>query len=506
MTVAPALRPDLTDESDPDPPFMSLFDSVATALLDAPRLPNPRPVREEEPEAPRTRLRRSRPVPEEERPWSPWRVRVTFAVSFVAVGIPISALMLWFWGHSRPAQGVGAEIVDGCSYVWVVLAVPVLLNVVGALTFRNANTKQSHDMPLGSEVCFRIVTRGTNVEAVLKTARAVQAAMAHTPLFPYSVEIVTDNALPTVDGVRTILVPKHYRTGTGSRFKARALEYALEVSPIANTAWLFHLDEETHITPSVIRGIHSAVAEEEHSGELRIGQGVVLYHRDLDEHPFLTLADSVRTGDDLGRFRLQHLFGQSAFGMHGSFILVRNDVEMDVGFDIGPAGSVTEDAWWSLVEMAQGHRSRWVDGYCLEQSTQSVMDFLKQRRRWFVGLCLVCLHAPARLGHRITLVSSIILWGIGWLGWWSVSIAAIVVNARIPWTVLLIGTASLAAYSALYLLGLELNLDQRGLPWYRRLPWHIAQFMLLPVYSLLESSAVLYGAIRPNFDFHIVKK
>jgi egghead protein (zeste-white 4 protein) len=186
--------------------------------------------------------------------------------------------------------------------------------------------------------------------------------------------------------------------------------------------------------------------------------------------------------------------------------LVRNDVEMDVGFDLGPAGSVTEDAWWSLVEMAQGHRSRWVDGYCLEQSTQSVMDFLKQRRRWFVGLCLVCLHAPARLWHRITLVSSIILWGIGWLGWWSVSIAAVLVNARIPWTVLLIGTASLAAYSALYLLGLELNLEQRGLPWYRRLPWHVAQVLLLPIYSLLESSAVLYGAIRPNFDFHIVKK
>ena len=361
-------------------------------------------------------------------------------------------------------------------------------------------------MPPGCEVCFRIVTRGTNVEAVLKTARAVQAAMSETPLFPYSVEIVTDNELPAVEGVRTILVPRHYRTGTKARFKARALEYALEVSPISATTWLFHLDEETHITPSVIRGIHSAVAEEEFSGQLRIGQGVVLYHRDLAEHPFLTLADSVRTGDDLGRFRLQHIFGQSAFGMHGSFILVRNDVEMDVGFDIGPAGSVTEDAWWSLVEMAQGHRSRWVDGYCLEQSTQSVMDFLKQRRRWFVGLVLVCLHAPARFWHRVTLVSSIILWGVGWLGWWSVSIAAVLVNARIPWTVLLIGTASLAAYSALYLLGLELNLDQRGLPWYRRLPWHVAQMLLLPVYSLLESSAVLYGAIRPNFDFHIVKK
>ena len=192
--------------------------------------------------------------------------------------------------------------------------------------------------------------------------------------------------------------------------------------------------------------------------------------------------------------------------MHGSFILVRNDVERDVGFDLGPAGSVTEDAWWSLVEMAHGRRSRWVDGYCLEQSTQSVMDFIRQRRRWFVGLCLVCLRAPAQFWHRITLVSSVVLWGVSWLGWWTVSIAALVINARIPLPVLLIGTASLAAYSALYLLGLELNLSQRGLPWFRRLPWYFLQVLLLPIYSLLESAAVVYGIIRPTVGFHIVKK
>jgi egghead protein (zeste-white 4 protein) len=509
MTVAPATRPEIPDIEDELrllSPLPHLFESADATVLDRPSALLVEPAVEETSAAAAPRPRRARPIPVDQRPWSPWRVRVTFAVSFVVVGVPISTAMLWFWGHSSPAHGVAATVVDGFSYVWLLLALPVLLNVVGALAFTNANKKQAHAFPPGREVCFRIVTRGTNVEAVMKSALAVRAAMAQTPLFPFSVEVVTDNALPRMDGVRTILVPKHYRTSTRAKYKARALHYALEVSPVADTTWLFHLDEETHITPSVIRGIHSAVADEERSGELRIGQGVVLYHRDLDQHPFLTLADSVRTGDDLGRFRLQHLFGQSAFGMHGSFILVRNDVERDVGFDLGPAGSVTEDAWWSLVEMAQGRRSRWVDGYCLEQSTQSVMDFLKQRRRWFIGLCLVCLRAPARLWHRVTLVTSVILWGVGWLGWWSVSIAAVAVNARIPWGVLLVGTASLAAYSALYLLGLELNLDQRGVRWYRRLPWHLAQMLLLPVYSLMESAAVLYGVMKPDVGFHVVKK
>ena len=38
MTVAPALRPEIADESDST--LLSLFDSVATALLDAPTRPD----------------------------------------------------------------------------------------------------------------------------------------------------------------------------------------------------------------------------------------------------------------------------------------------------------------------------------------------------------------------------------------------------------------------------------------------------------------------------------
>ena len=448
------------------------------------------------------------PLAKHERPWSAWRVRLTFLVAFVLLLVPIYLLLSEFWRHSQPVHGPAGEAVAILSYVWILLAIPIFLNVIGALTFKGARSDPSEAEPIANLVCFRVVTRGTNVEAVLKTVQSVQEEMARSPLFPYCVELVTDQVLPVADGgvVATILVPEGYRTPSGAKFKARALHYALETSPIPDSAWLFHLDEETHLTPSVVRGIRNAIVEEERSGALRIGQGVVLYHRDLAEHPFLTLADSVRTGDDLGRFRLQHAFGQTAFGMHGSFILVRNDVEKEVGFDLGPAGSVTEDAWWSLVEMALGRRSRWVDGYCLEQSTRSAGDFIRQRRRWFVGLCLVCRRAPAVGWHKVALVTSVLLWGVSWLGWWSISIAAMIVNVRIPTAVFLIGILSLSAYSALYLLGLELNLHQRGLPWTRRAPWHVGQIILLPLFSVLESSAVALGVVHPKRDFHVVKK
>ena len=98
-------------------------------------------------------------------------------------------------------------------------------------------------------------------------------------------------------------------------------------SRLPDDSWIFHLDEESHPTASLVLGIRDAVAEEEASGEHRIGQGAILYHRGLRSNFLLTLADSIRTGDDLGRFHLQHRLGRTFFGLHGSFILVRTSVE-----------------------------------------------------------------------------------------------------------------------------------------------------------------------------------
>jgi egghead protein (zeste-white 4 protein) len=438
--------------------------------------------------------------------WSPRRIRVVFLVLLALVLVPVGAVTVVLWLHTRPVHSAAGTAVGIASGVWILLAVPVGTNCAGILGYRRGSPR--HAVAIGHHVCFRIVTRGTNVEAVCKTVRQVREQARRLPLFPYSIEVVTDSELPLEPSadLRQLCVPRGYATPGGARFKARALHYALEVSSLAPEAWILHLDEETHVTPSVLRGVAAAVAEEEQSGAHRVGQGAVLYHRDLHEHPLLTLADSIRTGDDLGRFRLQHFTQRPLWGLHGSFILVRNDVEQQVGFDFGPDGSVTEDAWWALLEMAGGRRTRWVDGYCLEQSTRSAKDFVKQRRRWFVGLMLVCRRSPAPFRLRAPLLASVVLWGLSWIGWWGVMAAILATGTRVPLFVFATGVASVCAYVAQYLLGLELNLAQRGLPLRRRIPWHLAQLALTPVFSALESSAVVYALVRPERGFHVVKK
>ena len=293
------------------------------------------------------------------------------------------------------------------------------VTVVGYVIFRRPEPPPARLAILDVPVCFRIVARGDNIPAVQGTVRSIRE-----PRWPRSRPFRTRSRwsptgrfpLPPAPEIVPLVVPDEYRTPRASLYKARALQFAVEHSTLPDTAWIMHLDEESHITRSVVLGISRAVAEEHGSESPRIGQGLILYHRNLEEDLIFGLADSIRSGDDVGRFYLQHRLGVTLFGLHGSFILVRNDIEKEIGFDVGPEGSVTEDAFWALEQMALGRRCRWVDGVVVEQAPQRLADFLKQRRRWFVGLCQVVRHAPVPLRWRLPLAFSIGAWSLAWLG------------------------------------------------------------------------------------------
>ena len=248
------------------------------------------------------------------------------------------------------------------------------------------------------------------------------------------------------------------------------------------------------------------IREEEESGQLRVGQGAILYHRQWRKHPIMTLADNVRTGDDFARFHFQHRLGRTVFGLHGSYIVVRNDVEKSVGFDFGPVGSITEDAFWALVLMQHGGRARWVDGYLEEQSTQSLRDFVKQRRRWFQGLVKVSLFAPVKLRWRACLGINTLLWSIAPLGA-LYTIGHAFYGFEVNPTIRALANLSFAEFMTLYLIGLKANLDEHGITHpISRLGWSLAQLALTPFFSLLESAGVATAIVRPVAGFHVVSK
>jgi egghead protein (zeste-white 4 protein) len=439
------------------------------------------------------------------------RHRVIVTVLTVAAMTVFYAGQQYLWPRNPLPRGYLQEVWSWGGLIWTAAFIPAVFELAGLYLWR---PPAGAPRRIGNLVCWRIVSKGVNREALTATIAACRREMRCTPLFPYVIEVLVDRntaaeGLPAEGGdLHYIRVPHGYVTPNGTVAKARALHYALQVSPLRPDTWLVHMDEESWPTRSGITGIAAMIAEEESARPWcpRIGQGTITYHREWKNHPFFTLADCIRSGSDKGRLFLSMKIGVPLFGLHGSFIVVRNDMEKSVGFDIGARGSLTEDAWWGTMAMDRGLRCRWVDGYIAEQCTQRVPDFLKQRRRWFNGLARTALSAPASWRWRAVLTVSMLAWASAPLAW-IYTAGHLIDGGYINPAIRLLADFSLAVYVATTLIGLQLNMREHGIRGIaQKVRWALTWLACLPVFSLMESAAVAYAIVRPAKDFHVVRK
>ncbi|HEY8885911.1 MAG TPA: glycosyltransferase family 2 protein [Candidatus Microsaccharimonas sp.] len=445
------------------------------------------------------------------------RSRIVVCMSTFIAGLYL--IQHYLWPKPIEPTTTSAFVVSLLSVLWIMSLPAALFGLIGMLAYRHSKNLDEVT-PILQTVVFRICSKGDNIEMVISTIDRCIKEMTRTPLFDYLVEVVINDVpaiskLPQGDRIQILVIPDAYQTARGdTKYKARGLQYALEYSEIPETAWLVHLDEETQPTSSGIKGIAKMINEEEESGKLRIGQGAILYHRNWKTKPFWTLADNVRTGDDFARFYAQHRIGQTIFGLHGSYIVVRNDVEKRVGFDFGPHGSITEDAFWAVRNMEDGVRARWCEGYLEEQSTEGLNDFLKQRARWFQGLWIVSFFAPVKLRWRLSILVNTVFWMFAPLAG-LYTVAHFFIGYATPWWVTLMANLTYASFMTLYLTGLKANMDEHKIEgWHRRAGWTIAQIALTPVFSIIESSGVVLGIwqlvksifSKKEIEFHVVKK
>ncbi|MDQ0078434.1 hypothetical protein J2S97_003633 [Arthrobacter oryzae] len=212
----------------------------------------------------RTRFHFDRPgkVLEPVRDWSlgfitGHRTRIVLCMALAIVGLYL--LQDFLWPVAVKPVTFADSLWGSASVVWLGAVIPGLLGLLGALSFRHPAHLDAV-APISQLVVFRIVTRGTNREAVASTIRRCAAEMERTPLFRYLVEIVIEDNpgvgdLPQGDTIRYLVIPRNYATANTSLYKARALQFALENSHIPDDAWLVHLDEETQPTSSGIKGI-----------------------------------------------------------------------------------------------------------------------------------------------------------------------------------------------------------------------------------------------------------
>jgi egghead protein (zeste-white 4 protein) len=156
--------------------------------------------------------------------------------------------------------------------------------------------------------------------------------------------------------------------------------------------------------------------------------------------------------------------------------------------------------------MQRGHRCRWVDGYLEEQSTESIGDFVRQRRRWFQGLVKVAIHAPVKLRWRLCLGTNTLLWSLAPFAS-LYTVAHLFYGFSHEWWIRFLANDSFSAFATLYLIGLRANLREHAIhSRLARTGWTAAQIVLLPIFNLIEGIGVLAAILRPVSGFHVVKK
>ena len=370
---------------------------------------------------------------------------------------------------------------------------------------------------------FRIVTRGTNKSLVKQHVKHSWCVLSKIlPSHQFFIEVATDNSqdfiatdveeVMMMSSVRELVVPKEYQTSTGAKYKARALQYAIEHSAAKEDDWIVHLDEETRFDAETVRHIlHHCVTEsdaiqrdEKKYGN--IGQGTILYGTNEIDNYVTTLADSVRVGDDLGKFRLQYELHEPLIGMHGSFVVCHNAVEKEVTFDHGMEGSITEDAYFALIARWQkGVKFSWIDAFMYEQSPFTFGDFMRQRCRWYVGLWLVCMSNAIPVKGRMTLTFFMCTWASTPLIWIAL-VLNIFIDSDISYGYRMVTSVMAGVSTWGYIVGFLFTFRMRdGIMRYLGLA--ILQYVCLPLFAILEMSGVLLGIFRPPVTaFHVVQK
>ena len=158
----------------------------------------------------------------------------------------------------------------------LILCYPYTVFVVIATFFRdkNGNTETEITKMTTKTICFRVVTRGMFPQLIKKNRDYNLSVLKGFENLKYIYEIVTDKKIGDIDTIERcheVLVPDDYSTKTGAKFKARALQYALEIniSDLNDDDLVVHLDEETRLTNSSVIGIVNFAIENKH----QIGQG-----------------------------------------------------------------------------------------------------------------------------------------------------------------------------------------------------------------------------------------
>jgi beta-1,4-mannosyltransferase len=460
--------------------------------------------------------------------WGAWATSRESVLYWIFVLLPLlyCGLTLKFISTvpaDLPIEAWGEFALFLLKLFWLVGLIPAAANILGLILYGSPERANKANLlalrregwTLNKKLVVAYVSRGHNYQALARSIRDTRAVLADYGAH-FDIEVVTDLEVASKIGApyaHYTVVPPDYAPPNGTKWKARALHYLLNTSQVRTQAgcsqenvWVLHMDEESQLTPEALAGIHRFINAPENAR--KIGQGEIKYnsHR-YGDNWLITSMDALRTGDDLGRFRLQfNLFGRALFGMHGSFILVPAEVETAIGFDLGGKGSVTEDAYFALKATERGYRFGWVDGFIREQSPYTITALMRQRRRWFCGLRLLANDKTIRWDVRLPVAISVFLWRWMWMGTLATVFNVAAGGGYFPAELAILAAVIGGSTTAVYLVGTHRNLLDAEFSTFRKICLYVAVPVAMPLMGIIENAAVIWGLLQPVKGFDIVEK
>ena len=417
--------------------------------------------------------------------------------------------------------------------------------------FVEQDLRRIHNDPA---IIFQITTRSaTKTPVVRRGILSVMNSAHKVNFYNYRISVVTDDPedVKTLSNEKceVVLVDRDFHTNAIK--KGRALQYAVEHRRRAGTNtdkhWIFHMDDESYVTSQTILALLKFIRE----GNGIASEGPIFYPLKFESANRLTaIAESIRP------FACYDCVSQMTnpppLHMHGSNLLIRSDVEDEIGWNFGPTLAEDQMFGFKVYEKYGRGAMGWHGGILLEQPPLNLKDHFFQRRRWVLGTMQNLQKFP-RL-HRYKLMFKSITYFLGFAS--AVASAAFAVHNYMP--VLFsfpdlnysiaslpeklpslsfvsladsivgispveLGVGTILLFTSLvwlssYQVGLFLNLRYSKIGWAKRLMFHAQTLLLCPLIGLVETFPAFWATIEygikkqktaekmPVYDFYVISK
>ena len=417
--------------------------------------------------------------------------------------------------------------------------------------FVQQDLRRIHNDP---EIIFQITTRSaTKTPVVRRGILSVMNATHKVNFYNFKISVVTDDpedSRTLADAkCEVVVVDKEFRANAIK--KGRALQYAVEHRRRNGTNtekyWVFHMDDESYVTSQTILALLKYIRE----GKGVASEGPIFYPLKFESANRLTaIAESIRP------FACYDCVSQMTnpppLHMHGSNLLIRSDIEDDIGWNFGPTLAEDQMFGFKVYEKYGRGAMGWHGGILLEQPPLNLKDHFFQRRRWILGT-MQNLHKFPRL-HRYKLMFKSVTYFLGFAS--AAASAAFSIHNYLPMlispsylnynivsiqdrltnlsldsiatsiassTPLEIGIAPIMLFTSLvwlssYQIGLFMNLKYSKVGWAKRLMLHLQTLLLSPLIGLIETFPAFWATIEygikkqktaekmPVYDFYVITK